>query len=90
MNYPANLCTLSIEQQQAIEDDKHRWFVAYQKIHTLKRADVRRWLASLVDDAEYHEDMRRRLNIIDQNRAKKLQAATEAMRKGLKEAKTGE
>ena len=87
MKYPANLCTLSIEQQQAIEDDKHRWFVAFQKIHTLKREDVRHWLTSLVDDTEYYEDMRRRLNKVDQNRAIKLQAATEAMQQGLKEAK---
>jgi hypothetical protein len=61
-----NLALLPDDQREAIELDKQRWFEA-NKITASKRPEkIREWL-NQQENAEYREDMRRRLNVIRNN-----------------------
>lgn len=60
-----NLADLSEAKQKAIELDRARWFEARKMIENT-RERVTQWLQSLPDDER--EDMRRRLNAIQQRR----------------------
>lgn len=66
-----NLATLPPEQRQAIEMDKQRWLEANQLTDTKRPDEIRAWLMKQMDD-EFREDMRRRLNIIRQNRQARI------------------
>ena len=67
----SNLAQLSIEQRNAIEQDKQRWREANHMISTKSPTEIRAWLMRELDD-EYREDMRRRLNVIRLNRQARI------------------
>ena len=66
-----NIAQLPPEQRQAIELDKRRWLEANQLTNTKRPDEIRTWLMKQMDD-EFREDMRRRLNIIRQNRQARI------------------
>ncbi len=66
MNTNINLASLPAEERAAIEMDKQRWKDAHHMLKT-KRPDEIRLFLSREMDAEYREDMRRRLNTIRRN-----------------------
>lgn len=66
-----NTAQLPPEQRQAIELDKRRWLEANQLTDTKRPDEIRVWLMKQMDD-EFREDMRRRLNIIRQNRQARI------------------
>lgn len=50
--YPANLCTLSREEQEAIEQDRADWLHAHQLVRRGSGlSSALRWLATLPDPA---------------------------------------
>jgi len=57
----SNLCDLPVEQQQAIETDKERWFKAYQMVRQHHINVIKAYIESIADNAE-REDMRFKLN----------------------------
>lgn len=57
----SNLCDLPVEQQQAIETDKERWFKAYQMVRNDPIIKIKAYIESIADNAE-REDMRLKLN----------------------------
>ncbi len=57
----SNLCDLPVEQQQAIETDKERWFKAYKMVRQRHINEIKAYIESIADDAE-REDMRFKLN----------------------------
>jgi hypothetical protein len=67
MKYANNLCDMSNDQQEAIEQDKHLWFTAHMAIKK-GRPYALKMLSELPDDER--EDMRRRLNTIQSNKKK--------------------
>lgn len=52
---------MPVEQQQAIETDKQRWFKAYQMVRQHRINEIKTYIESIADDAE-REDMRFKLN----------------------------
>ena len=62
-----NLAYLPKEQRDQIEQDKKRWLKAYELLKNETRSAIVSWLNNQPE--EYREDMRRRLNTInDRNR----------------------
>lgn len=64
-----NLCTLTTDQREAIEQDKQRWQLANKMANTQTADQIKRWLDSQAD-AGYAEDMARRLRVCWKNRVK--------------------
>ncbi len=62
-NYPGNLCELSPDERRAIEDDKQRWFKAYQAAHQLTPPQIKQEL-SKIECAIEREDMQRRTRVM--------------------------
>lgn len=64
-----NLANLPKEQREQINEDKQRWLKANELLRTETRSAIISWLNKQPE--EYREDMRRRLNIInDRNKRK--------------------
>lgn len=68
-----NLAKQPKEQQEAIEEDKRRWFEANKMYSTMNHSQITQWLRAQKDYA-LREDMRERLNIIRLNRRSKRAA----------------
>ena len=67
----SNLAKLSVEQRNAIEQDKQRWLEANRMTDSMRPDEIRAWLMRQLDD-EFREDMRRRLNVIRLNRQARI------------------
>ena len=67
----SNLARLSVEQRNAIEQDKQRWLEANRMTDSMRPDEIRAWLMRQLDD-EFREDMRRRLNVIRLNRQARI------------------
>ena len=67
----SNLAQLSVEQRNAIEQDKQRWLEANRMTDSMRPDEIRAWLMRQLDD-EFREDMRRRLNVIRLNRQARI------------------
>lgn len=60
-SHRSNLCDLPVEEQQAIEIDKQRWFKAHQMVRNKPMFMIKEYLESITD-VEEREDMRLKLN----------------------------
>lgn len=67
----SNLAQLSVEQRNAIEQDKQRWLEANRMTDSMRPDEIRAMLARMPDGDE-KEDMRRRLNAIRLNRQARI------------------
>ncbi len=63
-----NLCNLTPDQREAIEQDKQRWILANKMAQTQTAEQIKRWLDS--QSGEYGDDMARRLRICWRNKVK--------------------
>ena len=70
---PHNLADLTDEKREAIERDKRLWHRAHHWLKTQARKDIRRNLDAL--PLAEREDMRQRLNTIQENRRATRRAA---------------
>ena len=57
----SNLCLLAAIEQQAIETDKSRWFIAYKMVRNKPIHLIKDYIES-ISDQEEREDMRLKLN----------------------------
>ena len=64
-----NLCKLTTAQREAIETDKQRWALANKMTNTQTADQIKRWIDSQAD-ADYAEDMARRLRVCWKKRVK--------------------
>ena len=62
-----NLCTLTTEQREAIEQDKQRWHLANKMANTQTADQIKRWLFSQAD-LSYSDDMAKRLRVCWKNK----------------------
>lgn len=89
MNYPANLCTLPKEEQQAIEQDKQDWFFVYRQFNALNQQEMQGWLNQQKQiSPDTHQGYLKKANILFANQQKKLESSTLTMQQGLKDAKS--
>jgi len=71
-SYATNLCDLPQDKQDAIEEDKERWYIALTVLQEKNRDEIVEWLNLLKQD-HLREDFRRRLNHIKGERKKAKQ-----------------
>ena len=64
-----NLCTLTTEQRESIEQDKQRWALANKMANTQTADQIKRWLFSQ-SDLSYADDMTKRLRVCWKNKAR--------------------
>lgn len=73
-SYVGNLAELPKRCRDAIQEDRKRWALATKIFREKSDMEIRTWLRSQYPD-EYREDMRRRLIMIRQGRAKSAPSA---------------
>lgn len=66
-----NLCNLTTEQREAIEQDKQRWALANKMASTQTADQIKRWLFNQAD-LSYSDDMAKRLRICWKNKVKNI------------------
>ena len=87
-NYPANLCDLPDNQQEAIEQDKRDWLFITETFNQLDREAMQSWLNDQKRiNPEAHKGYLEKANILFANQQQRLEASTAAMQEGLKEAR---
>ena len=64
-----NLCKLTIEQREDIEQDKQRWALANKMANTKTADQIKRWLFNQAD-LSYSDDMAKRLRVCWKNKVK--------------------